>query len=210
MMKVLFTCVYTALVYAIYYSFFEAFPIVYIGVYGFNLGQMGLTFLSISASVGLAIPSYWAYMYYIVEPEITRKGLPPPERCLIPALVVSFLLPIGLFIFGWTARTSVHWIVSVIGIGIYSYGVFILLQCIFVYIPSSYPQYSASLFAGNDFARSALASGSILFARPLYLNLGIGPGMSLLAGLTCACVGGIFALYFFGARMRARSKFAAR
>jgi DHA1 family multidrug resistance protein-like MFS transporter len=210
MIKMLFTNLYTALVYGIYYSFFEAFPIVYVGLYGFNLGQMGLTFLSISASVALAIPSYWAYMYYIVEPEIKTKGLTLPERRLIPALFVSFLLPAGLFMFAWTARNAVHWIVSVIGIGIYSYGVFILLQCIFVYIPMSYPQYAASLFAGNDFSRSALATGSILFARPLYINLGIGPGMSLLAGLTCGCVVGIFALYYFGASLRARSRFAAK
>lgn len=79
---------------------FEAFPIVYIGVYSFNLSQMGVTFLSITASSALAIPSYWPYTYYIVEPEITRQGLPPPERDLIPALVVSFRLPIGLFMFG--------------------------------------------------------------------------------------------------------------
>jgi DHA1 family multidrug resistance protein-like MFS transporter len=180
------------------------------GSYGFNLGEMGLTFLSISVSVALAIPSYWAYMYYVVEPEIMTKGLTTPERRLIPALFASFLLPTGLFIFGWTARASVHWIVSIIGIGIYSYGVFILLQCVFVYIPVSYPQYAASLFAGNDFVRSALASGSILFARPLYLNLGIGSGVSLLAGLTCGCVVGIFVLYYFGANLRARSKFAAK
>jgi DHA1 family multidrug resistance protein-like MFS transporter len=171
---------------------------------------MGLTFLSISVSVALAIPSYWAYMYYVVEPEIITKCLTTPERRLIPALFASFLLPIGLFIFGWTAKVSIHWIVSIIGIGIYSYGVFILLQCVFVYIPMSYPQYAASLFAGNDFVRSALASGSILFARPLYLNLGIGPGVSLLAGLTCGCVVGIFVLYYFGANLRARSKFAAK
>ena len=208
--QVLFTAVYTSLVYGIYYSFFEAFPIVYIGSYGFNLGEMGLTFLSISVSVALAIPSYWAYMYYVVEPEIITKGLTTPERRLIPALFASFLLPIGLFLFGWTAKASIHWMVSIIGIGIYSFGVFILLQCVFVYIPMIYPQYAASLFAGNDFMRSALASGSILFARPLYLNLGIGPGMSLLAGLTCGCVVGIFGLYYFGANLRARSKFAAK
>jgi DHA1 family multidrug resistance protein-like MFS transporter len=31
------------------------------------------------------------------------------------------------------------------------------MQCIFVYLPFVYPQYSASLFAGNDAARSFLA-----------------------------------------------------
>jgi MFS transporter, DHA1 family, multidrug resistance protein len=97
---VLFTNLYTALVYSIYYSFFEVFPIVYIGFYGFNLGEMGLTFLSISISVCLAIPCYYAFLYYLVEPEIKKNGIGAPEGSLIPALFVSFLLPIGLFMFG--------------------------------------------------------------------------------------------------------------
>lgn len=52
------------------------------------------------------------------------------------------------------------------------------------YVPMSYPQYAASLFAGNDFCRSAFAFGSVLFSRPMYLKLGIGKGISLLGGLS--------------------------
>ena len=77
-----------------------------------------------------------------------------------------------------------HWIVSVIGITIYAASVFIIMQCIFVYVPLSYPQYAASLFAGNDFSRSAFAFASILFSRPMYQNLGIGQGISVLGGLS--------------------------
>lgn len=97
---VAFTAVYTALIYGIYYSFFEAFPIVYIGMYGFNIGEQGLTFLSITVGVVISISIYWAYIYWIVEPEIRTKGIGAPERRLIPALFVSFLCPAGLFIFG--------------------------------------------------------------------------------------------------------------
>ena len=89
---------------------------------------------------------------------------------------------------GWTARPAVHWIASVTGITIYTAGVFTIFQCVFIYIPLTYQQYAASLFAGNDLCRSSLAAGSILFARPLFLNLGIAPGISLLAGLTCVCI----------------------
>jgi MFS transporter, DHA1 family, multidrug resistance protein len=97
---VLFTNLYTVLVYCIYYSFFEAFPIVYISFYGFNLGKMGLTFLSITVSVCLAFPCYYAYIYYLVELEIKKNGIGALEGSLIPALFVSFFLPIGLFMFG--------------------------------------------------------------------------------------------------------------
>jgi DHA1 family multidrug resistance protein-like MFS transporter len=48
----------------------------------------------------------------------------------------------------------------------------------------SYPQYAASLFAGNDFCRSAFAFGAILFSRPMYIDLGVAKGISLLAGLS--------------------------
>ena len=57
----------------------------------------------------------------------------------------------------------------------------------------SYPTYAASLFAGNDLCRSAFAFAAILFARPMFLRLGIGKGVSLLAGLS---VLGIVSFFF--------------
>ncbi len=88
------------LVYGIYYSFFEAFPLVYIDMYGLNLGETGLMFLSITVGVIISIACYWSYVYFKVEPDLREHGLGAPERRLIPALVASFLCPIGLFVFG--------------------------------------------------------------------------------------------------------------
>ena len=207
---IMFAAIYTSLVYGSYYSFFEVSPLVYIGLYHFNFGQMSLAFLSIAIATSLAIMIYFSYLYFILEPNIKANALGPPEQRLVSALYAPFLLPIGLFLFGWTANGHIHWIVSVVGIGIYAFGVFTLLQCIFLYVPLTYPPYAASLFASNDFTRSAMAAGAILFARPLYLNLGVGQGISLLAAFTVVCVGGIWVLYFCGARLRARSRFAVK
>jgi DHA1 family multidrug resistance protein-like MFS transporter len=132
----------------------------------------------------------------------------PPEDRLVPALFASFLLPIGLFMFAWTATPDIHWIVSIVGVTILSGGIYVILQCIFLYLPFGYPQYAASLFAGNDFARSTLAAGTIHFAQPLYHNLGVARSVSLLAGLTVGCIGGLFLLWRFGATLRAKSRFA--
>jgi DHA1 family multidrug resistance protein-like MFS transporter len=205
-----FTAGYVALCYGIYYSFFEAFPLVYIDLYHFNIGEMGLTFLSITVGVVVSIIVYYAYIYYKLEPEIMKYGLGAPERRLVPAIVSSFFLPAGLFLFGWTGNGHIHWIVSVIGIFLFTIGVFILMQCIFVYLPLVYPQYAASLFAGNDAARSFVAFASVMFGRPMYVGMGIGPACSLLGALTAACIGGIFVLYFYGAKLRSRSKFSAK
>lgn len=205
-----FTALYTAIIYGIYYSFFEAFPIVYMENYGFNEGQMGLTFLSVSAAVFTAIPIYYAYLYFIVDPDMRKNGPGEPERRLIPALVASFLPPIGLFLFGWTGNGQINFMVSVVGIYIFTVGVFILIQCIFVYLPWVYPQYAASLFAGNDLARSALAFAAVLYGTPMYTGLGVGGGCSLLGGLTALCILGLFGLYFYGKKLRARSRFSMK
>ena len=205
-----FTALYTALIYGIYYSFFEVFPLVYIDMYHFNLGQMGLTFLSITVGVILAIAMYYVYLYKVVEPYMVAHGFGAPERRLIPALAATFLCPIGLFIFAWTSRPDVHWIASVIGITIFTLGIFIVIQCIFVFLPMTYPQYAASLFAGNDLTRSTLATAAIHFSRPLFANLGVGRGVSLLGGLTVGCSAGLYALWYYGASLRARSRFAAK
>ncbi|KAK9372089.1 uncharacterized protein V1513DRAFT_453525, partial [Lipomyces chichibuensis] len=169
---------------------------------------MGLVFLAVLMSCTIAAMTFAAYLWFYLEPDIMKHGLRAQEHRLVPSLFAVFGPTIGLFLFGWTARQSIHWVVPTIGILIYGGSAFIILQCIFVYLPLTYPTYAASLFAANDFCRSAFASGSIVFARPMYLNLGIGKGISLLGGLSVLGIIGIYILYFYGANLRARSKFA--
>ncbi|KAF8859146.1 hypothetical protein BDZ45DRAFT_704406 [Acephala macrosclerotiorum] len=85
---------------------------------------------------------------------------------------------------------------------------FSYLRCVFVYATLSYPKYGASLFARNDLCRFAMTAGSILYALPLFVNLGIGKGVSVLAGLSTLGIFGMVAIYLTGAKLRARSKFA--
>ncbi|MCJ1483886.1 hypothetical protein MMC06_004054 [Schaereria dolodes] len=203
-----FVNLYTALVYGIYYSFFEVFPLVYPVYYGFSLGMIGVVFTCVLVSCWVGIVIYVCYLYFYLVPDVLKNGLRAQESRLVPALFGCFGPPIGLFLFGWTARPDIHWIACTIGIVIYGASVFVVMQCIFVYVPLSYPQYAASLFAANDFLRSALACGSILFARPLFINLGVGKGVSVLGGLSTLGIIGMFTLWVFGAKLRSRSKFA--
>lgn len=206
--SIAFTAVYSALIYGIFYSFFECFPLVFGGMHGFNLGEQGLVFLSINVGVFIAIAIYWSHNHWVIEPELAVGHFGPPERRLVTALPSSILLPVGLFIFAWTASPDIHWIAPTMGIVVLMTGLFIVLQCIFLYLPLSYPQYSASLFAGNDIARSALAAAAIHFSQPLFHNLGVNKGVTLLACLTVACIAGVFILWKYGDKLRARSRFA--
>lgn len=110
--------------------------------------------------------------------------------------------------FGWSANPAVHWVVSMIGVGLYAFGVFFIFQAIFLYLPKSYPQYAASLFAAADVTRSCFALAAFHFARPIFLSLGIGGGCSLLAGFMICCILGLYALFYYGPALRARSQFA--
>ncbi|KFY22590.1 hypothetical protein V493_06490 [Pseudogymnoascus sp. VKM F-4281 (FW-2241)] len=222
---ILFVNVYTAIIYGIYYrqvhhsrlvgrdllttySFFEVFPLVYPVYYGFSLGIVGVLFTCILLACLIGVAIYASYLYFYSIPDIIKNGLRAQEHSLVPALFACFGPTIGLFIFAWTARPDITWVAPTVGIVLYGASVFIVMQCIFTYVPMSYPQYAASLFAGNDFLRSASACASILYAHPLYKNLGVARGTSLLGGLSVIGIVGIFLLWIFGASLRARSKFA--
>jgi DHA1 family multidrug resistance protein-like MFS transporter len=205
---VFFVNLYTALFYGIYYTFFEVFPLVFPPMYGFNLGETGITFLACQIGAALGLVAYFAYLYLYMIPDNLKNGFRAQEHRLVPAIAGSFLLPIGLFIFAWTSRPDIHWIVPLIGVVTFVAGSFGLLQSVFIYVPLSYPKYAASLFAGNDLSRSSLAAGSTVFARPLFINLGVGKGVSILAALSTLGIFGMLAIYSQGAKLRARSKFA--
>ncbi|KAK5685758.1 hypothetical protein LTR17_026957 [Elasticomyces elasticus] len=190
--------------------FFEVFPLIFPSQYGFNLGETGLAFLSCQVGAGLGLAVYFAYLHWYIIPDNLKNGLRQQEHRLVPAILGSFFISSGLFIFAWTARASIHWIVPLIGVVVFVFGTFLVLQSIFVYLPLSYPEYAASLFAGNDLVRSSMACGSVLFARPLFLNLGIAEGVMLLGGLSIVGIIGTGVIYRYGAQLRARSKFAQK
>jgi DHA1 family multidrug resistance protein-like MFS transporter len=206
--SIFFVNLYTGYFYGVFYTFFEVFPLVFPPLYGFNLGQTGLAFLSCLVGVIIAISAYTAYLQFYLVPDNLKNGFREQEHRLVPAIFGSFLITIGQFVFAWTARTSIHWVVPLIGVGIFTIGHFFTMQSLFVYIPFSYPEYAASLFASNSVWRSATAGGSVVFARPLFINVGIDKGVTVLAGLSVAGIFGTIALYLFGKKLRARSKFA--
>ncbi|KAH8195632.1 hypothetical protein TruAng_010189 [Truncatella angustata] len=167
-----FTSVYSGLIYAIFYSFFEFFPLVYGDIYGMDQGQIGLVFCANAIAVILVGFPYFAYVHFVVN-ACHRKGIRmSPERRLLPVVFASAFLPAGIFLFAWTSRSTIHWIVPTIGAAMTTGGFAILLQSIFVYIALAYPQYAASLFGGNSFVKAVVAFAGVLWSHPLYEKLG--------------------------------------
>jgi DHA1 family multidrug resistance protein-like MFS transporter len=99
---VLFTTLYTGLINGLIYTYFEAFPIAYVSVFQFDLGELGLAFLSILVSLLIVVPVYMIYFRVVVERKILKnlsEGVGSLEQSLLAGVWVSWVLA-GLFLFG--------------------------------------------------------------------------------------------------------------
>lgn len=201
-----FCSIYTSLIYAIYYSFFEAFPLTYPNIYGFSANETSLLYASMLVGCVIAAVIYGYYARYTRHTALDSSNF---EIRLIPAIPAAVLVTVSLLIYAWTSRLSIHWIVPTIGVSIYSGATFVVFQALLCYIPLVYPRYVSSLFAAADFSRSILAAGFVMFSRPMYLSIGIEKAVSILAGMSVLGILGMLILFFYGANLRARSTFTA-
>ncbi|KAI0406757.1 MFS general substrate transporter [Xylaria palmicola] len=196
---------YAGLLYGVLFIWFESFPLVFGGIYGFSPGEQGLVFLSILVFALISLALFLLWIRTNIAKEFNEPGF-KPEMVLPPTFVGSFTFPICLFWFGWTARASIHWIVPVIGSGFFSIGVVTLFNSLFNYLGIAYPQYAASIFAGSALFRASFGATFPLFARQLFERLGVGPGNSLLGGVAILFIPIPFIFYKYGGKIRRMSK----
>ncbi|KAK9427775.1 major facilitator superfamily domain-containing protein [Lipomyces doorenjongii] len=207
-------CLFSALLMGILYLFFGAFGVVFVGAHQFQLWQVGLTFLGIFVGMIVAIgldPIFSRNYENLVRQREAQGGEPggsEPEFRLPPAIVGSVLVPVGLFFFGWTSYKSVHWIVPIIGSGIFGLGEVLLFSGIFTFLVDAYPTYAASALAANSLVRSCFGASFPLFGNQMYEKLGYQWASSLLAFLSILMMPFPYIFYKYGKRIRANSRHA--
>jgi DHA1 family multidrug resistance protein-like MFS transporter len=136
---VFFLNLYIGLIYAILYVWFEAFPLVFSGVYGFNAGEQGLAFMGIFVGAVVTYLGFAVYARVHLEPTFDKKGgVIDPENRLPPAMFGAWFIPICMFWFGWTSTASIHWMVPIIGSSFFSIGTFLLFQSVLNYLVSHF------------------------------------------------------------------------
>jgi len=190
---------------SILYMTFSAIPLIYAKVYHFNISQQGAAFSTISiASIIFTIVCIYQ------ERWATSRGKLPhtPEARLYFCSVQSILLPIGCFLFGWTSRADVHWIVPTVAIALATMGIFSIYLAVFNYLADVYHRYASSALAAQSFCRNCLGGAFPLVTGALFTNLGYGAAGSLLGGIGVLLTFVPWVLVLFGPQIRARSKFA--
>ncbi|KOG96835.1 Flr1p DI49_5177 [Saccharomyces eubayanus] len=200
---------YIAVAYGCFYLFFEAFPIVFVGIYHFTLVEVGVAYMGFCVGCVLAYILFAILNMRIIVPRF-KNGTFTPEVFLIVAMSVCWCLPLALFLFGWTAK--VHWILPIISEVFFVIAVFNIFQATFAYLATCYPKYVASVFAGNSFCRSLFACAFPLFGKAMYDNLAtknypVAWGSSLVGFFTLALAAIPFVLYKYGPALRAKSAY---
>ncbi|KAL4256932.1 MFS transporter superfamily protein [Pleurotus pulmonarius] len=202
--------IWTALLLGILYLTFQAFPIIFGQLHGFNMQMTGLTFLGMGLGmiIGVSCQPLWNRHYALVRSKY--DGIPPPETRLAMAKVGALLVPIGLYWLAFTTYRQVHWIVPIIASIPFGTGMFFVYTSVFTYLVTAYRPIAASAMASNSALRCTFAAAFPLFAPAMYRRLGTVGATALLAGLTTIMAPLPFIFSRIGARLRAKSRFAAR
>ncbi|KAF8800960.1 MFS general substrate transporter [Phlegmacium glaucopus] len=197
---------YMAFTYGTFYLMFTTFAQFFAKTYHFSPGVGGLAYLGLG--VGFICAAMFGARFadqiykYLAD---KNGGIGTPEM-RIPALFVgSIFIPIGLFWYGWSAAAGTHWIVPIIGTGIFGFGMMTTFLPIQLYLVDSFV-YAASATSGAALFRSLLGFAFPLFGQQMFNTLGLGGGNSLLAGLSIV-LGIPFPiwLYYKGEELRARN-----
>jgi multidrug resistance protein len=201
-------CAYLALVYAIFYMSFQAYPIIFQGVYGMSPGVCGLTYLFIGAGACLNLPPfYWWDGYYSRLKERYPWARQEEYRRLPVSCVGGPLFAVSLFWLGWTARADIHWAVPMMAGLLFGSGFQLIFMSLINYLTDSYGAFAASANAAASCSRSIVAVVLPLATSSLFGRLGIAGACSLLAGLSLAMSVIPFLFIWKGQQIRENSKF---
>ncbi|OAA45877.1 Major facilitator superfamily domain, general substrate transporter [Beauveria brongniartii RCEF 3172] len=195
--------VFVGIAYGYLYIMFTSITPLFEQQYGFDGVRAGLAFLGLGVGSMLGV----AYFSSASDRYIKKKakeagdlaaddddgdgeegmvrrrpsvGAIKPEYRLPPLRLGAVLLPVGLFIYGWTAQYKVHWIVPIIGTTI--------MGSLQLYLVDTFTIYAASALAANSVVRSLLGAVLPLAGGPMYEKLGLGWGNSLLAFIAVALI----------------------
>jgi len=207
---VTFFTLWVSFAWGILFVFFSAVVQTFQSAYGFSILQTGLIQLAISvgAIIATVINPIQDSLYLKSRSRNTeRPGKPIPEARLYFAIPGSLLFTAGLFWYGWTVRSSVHWIVPTIAIAVVGIGIYSIYLGVVNYLTDAYEKYAASALSAASLGRNVFGAFLPLASQPLFTNLGFGWAGSLLGfiGLALSLVPVV--LLFKGRAIRASSPF---
>jgi len=210
-------CAYYSYIYGIIYLFLVSVPLLYgeppfnrPGLFSYewpkgvlSLAYVGLGCGSLSAATFAAIYQDKIYKYF----KKRNGGEGRPEYRLVITQIGMIVMPVGLFIFGWTAEAKTHWIGPQIGEVFVLFGLTLAFNSTQNFIVDAFFPYSAAGIAGATTMRSIVACVMPIFSPDLFVNLGWGWGGTLLGCIALLAIPAPAVMFIWGKRLRERFKF---
>ena len=106
---------YMAFVYGLLYLLFTTITGVFTTTYGFSQGLSGLSYLGLGIGMLIGLTMFGVASDRILKHLTAKNGVTKPEYRLPPMIPAALLVPFGFFIYGWTTKYAVQWIVPIIG-----------------------------------------------------------------------------------------------
>ena len=214
---VFFFTILSALSYGLVFLSTQSVTQVYTTLYKWNEYQAGLVQASLIAGelIGFLACLFQNKVYHDKARSISVVGqsleTSLAESRLYLSIPGSFLgLTGGLFWYGWTSYTSLHWIMPSIGLAFIGFGSMTVMQAIMMYITDAYERYAASASAAICFGENLFAAFLPLAASSMYKNLGYQWASSALAFISLGMSFAPVVLILKGREIRKRSPFMRR
>lgn len=208
---VLLMSTYVAVNYGVLYLLFTTMTFVFQGQYGFGSGMVGLSFLGAGVGMFVGMAALGIMSDKIIKKKMAEGTVKPEHRLpIVLTLPGGVMLPIGIFLYGWTAYYKVHWIVPIIGTGFVGLGNLTGMMTIQTYLVDAFTVHAASAMAANTVLRSVFGAVFPLFGLDMYDALGLGWGNSLLGFVALALIPVPVLFRVYGERIRTNPKFQVK
>ncbi|KAJ6021171.1 hypothetical protein N7540_006675 [Penicillium herquei] len=198
--------VYIAMVYGCLYLLFTTITDVFQNTYHWGVGISGLAYIGLG--LGFLVGQV---AFGLISDKITLRmtkqnnGVFEPEMRLPLTIFFALFVPISFFWYGWSVDAGTHWIVPIIGLFPFGFGMIGIFTTLQTYVVDSYTLYAASGIAAITVTRSLFGALLPLAGPYMYDALGYGWGNSLLGFLTLAMLPMPFVFRRYGRTLRERS-----
>jgi multidrug resistance protein len=202
---------YVAVNYGVLYLLFTTITFVFQGQYGFSSSMVGLSFLGTGVGMITGMAALGIVSDRIIKAKQAKGRVIPEHRLpIILTLPGGIGLPIGIFIYGWTAYYKVHWIVPIIGTAFVGLGNLTGMMTIQTYLVDAFTVHAASAMAANTVLRSVFGAVLPLCGLTMYEKLGLGWGNSLLGFVALALIPVPVLFRIYGERIRTNPRFQVK
>jgi multidrug resistance protein len=203
---ILMLSLYVAVVYGVLYLLFCTFTFVFAQQYGFGSGIVGLSYLPTGIGMFFGVGLFGSFSDRIIKGKQAKGEAIVPEDRLPHWMTVTsgLLIGISLFWYGWSTEKAVHWIVPMLGVAVFTFGLMGVMMCVQTYLVDSYARYAASVIAAMTVLRSLLGALLPMSGLSMYDALGLGWGNSLLGFIALVLVPVPVVFRLYGARLRAK------